>query len=251
MSLLIYRPMRHLLLGLVVLAACGRDKKPNDGLPSESQEWSQNSAGQMVQKGALDTKALPPPAPPPGMANPHGGGMGGDPDDPHAGLGVDPTDPHAGLGIDPVGPVGGNGNPHAGGGTDVTQMGLPAPDPNRAIDPTRFVKGTIKIHEKAKARAKAGTALFVVVKRAGADGAPTGSPLAVEKLEWTATGELSFALTEAQAMVGGTELVGDVIVTARYDQDADAISKEPGDITGSARVTLPAENVTIVLDTIL
>ena len=249
MSLLMYRSMRHLLVGVLVLAAaCGRDKKPSDGLPASSQEWTQNSAGMMVQKGELDTKTLPPPAPPPGMANPHGGGMGGDPDDPHAGLGIDPTDPHAGLGIDPVGS---GANPHGAGGPDVTQMGLPAPDPNRTIDPTRFVKGMIKIHEKAKARAQAGTALFVVVKRVGPDGAPIGAPLAVDKLTWAAGGELSFTLTEAQAMVGGTELTGDVIVTARYDQDSDAMSKQPGDITGSARVTLPADNVTIVLDTIL
>jgi hypothetical protein len=249
MMLLDYQTMRHFLLGVLVLAACGRDKKPNDGLPASTQEWSANAQGQMVQKG-LDPKDLPPPAPPPGMMNPHSGSGAMNPNDPHAGLGVDPTDPHAGLGIGPVGGGGQMGNPH-GGGTDVAALGLPAPDPNRKIDPTRFVKGSIKIHEKAKARAKAGTALFLVVKRAGTDGAPTGQPLAVEKLEWTATGEISFALTEAQAMVAGTELVGDVIVTARYDQDSDAISKESGDITGSTRVTLPAENVTIVLDTIL
>lgn len=243
MTLLRYLPMRRVLVGVLLIAACGRDKKPSDGLPASSQEWAQNAQGQMVQKGELDPKSLPPPAPPPGMMNPHGGGNTADPSDPHAGLGIDPADPHAGLGIDPAG--GGAGGP------DVAAMGLPAPDPNRAIDPTRFVKGTIKIHEKARARAKAGTALFLVVKRADANGAPTGQPLAVEKLEWNAAGELAFALTEAQAMVGGTELVGDVIVTARYDQDADAISKETGDITGSTRVTLPAENVTVVLDTIL
>jgi hypothetical protein len=109
----------------------------------------------------------------------------------------------------------------------------------------------IKIHEKAKPRAQAGTSLFLVVKRVGADGAPVGAPLAVDKLTWNSAGELSFTLTEAEAMVGGTELTGEVIVSARYDQDADAMSKQPGDITGSARVTLPAENVTIVLDTIL
>lgn len=244
-----YRPMRRILVGVLLLAACGRDKKPAEGLPP-GEEWVQNSAGQMVQKGDLGKMPnLPPPSPPPGMANPQSGGMGGNSDDPHAGLGIPPPgtggsdDPHAGLDM--------SGNPHAGGGVDVSKMGLPAPDPNRAIDPSRFVKGVIKIHEKARSRAKAGTALFLVVKRAGSDGAPTGQPLAVEKLEWNAAGELPFSLTEAQAMVGGTELTGDVIVTARYDQDSDALSKEPGDITGSARVTLPADNVTVVLDTIL
>ncbi|MFN0252333.1 MAG: hypothetical protein ACKV2T_35990 [Kofleriaceae bacterium] len=245
--------MRRALLAVLVLAACGRDKKPTEGLPATAQEWSQNAQGQMVQQGQLDPKALPPPAPPPGMMNPHGGGGGGHANDPHAGLGIDPTDPHAGLGIAPVGGGGGMGvaDPHGAGGPDVTQLGLPVPDPNRKIDPTRFVKGSIKIHEKARTRAKAGTPLFLVVKRAGSDGSPTGQPLAVEKLDWNAAGELAFALTEAQAMVGGTELVGEVIVSARYDQDGDALSKQPGDITGSTRVTLPAENVTIVLDTIL
>jgi hypothetical protein len=250
-SLLLSSPMRTLLVGAFLLAACSRDKKPSEGLPAAS-EWKANAAGQMVQQGGDigGMNNLPPPAPPPGMANTHGGEMG-DSDDPHAGLGIPPPgtggsdDPHAGLDMN------GSGNPHGSGGVDVTQMGLPAPDPNRQIDPTRFVKGVIKIHEKARSRAKAGTALFLVVKRAGPDGSPIGSPLAVEKLEWNASGELPFALTEAQAMVGGTELVGDVVVTARYDQDGDALSKEPGDITGSAHVTLPANNVTVVLDTIL
>jgi hypothetical protein len=38
---------------------------------------------------------------------------------------------------------------------------------------------------------------------------------------------------------------------ARYDQDADAISKQPGDVTGQIRVKIPAENVKLSLDTVL
>ena len=75
-------------------------------------------------------------------------------------------------------------------------------------------------------------------------------PLAVEKLTWK-DGGLPFELSEANAMIAGTQLVGDVVVTARYDQDGDAISKQPGDVTGSIHVTIPAENVKLVLDTIL
>ncbi len=191
--------------------------------------------------------ALPPPAPPPGMGgakvgNPHGGVQ----NDPHAGLGIPPAgsggrDPHANLGIDPHG---------GGGGTDVTQLGLPPPDPNRKIDPTRYVKGVIKIHMKAAGRAKVGMPIFIVVKRADASGQPTGTALAVDKVTWN-NADLAFELTEAQAMVAGTELTGDVVVTARYDQDSDALTKEAGDIVGTARVTLPAQNVQIWLDTIL
>ena len=92
--------------------------------------------------------------------------------------------------------------------------------------------------------------MFVVVKRADKDGNPTGSPLAVDKLTWNKD-ELQFELTEKQAMVGGTELTGEVIVTARYDQDGDALSKAAGDVVGQAKVKLPADKVVIWLDTIL
>ena len=239
--------MRWFLVAALFAAACS--KKSSDGLPP-AQEWSANAQGQMQPGGAGSMQTLPPAAPPPGMGG--GGGMknphGGIANDPHAGLGIPPAngmgggdDPHAGLGIDVTG---------GGGGTDVTKLGLPAPDPNRKIDPSRFVKGVIKIHPKAAARAKAGIPIFLVVKRADASGSPVGTPLAVEKLTWN-NGDLVFELTEANAMVAGTELTGEVVVTARYDQDSDALTKEAGDITGQAKVTLPADNVQIFLDTIL
>ena len=81
-------------------------------------------------------------------------------------------------------------------------------------------------------------------------GEPVGSALAVDKLAWSAEG-VPFELTDGQAMIAGTELSGDVIVTARYDQDADAISKQPGDIIGQVRVKIPAEHVKLTLDTVL
>ena len=61
------------------------------------------------------------------MNNPHAGvDMAAASDNPHAGLdmGSDPSNPHAGMDI---------------GGTDVTKLGLPPPDPNRAIDPAHHV----------------------------------------------------------------------------------------------------------------
>ncbi len=238
MTLLHYQPMRPLLFLAVIAAAaaCSRDKKTQDGLPP-AQEWKQDSTGAMVQTG----KDTPQPAPPPGMAKMQGGSpFGGMANDPHAGLGIDPADPHAGMDMSGGG----------GAGTDVAQMGLPPPDPNRPIDPTRYVKGVIKIHQKALGRTKTGIPLFIVVKRADPSGQPTGPALAVDKLTWN-NADISFELTEKQAMVGGTELTGDVVVTARYDQDGDALSKEAGDIVGQARVKLPADNVQIWLDTIL
>jgi hypothetical protein len=187
-----------------------------------------------------------PPAGPTGSPHdPHVALGAGDPDDPHAGIDMGPAaeNPHEGVDMAAAG-----GNPHEG--VDVSKMGLPAPDPNRPMDPSHHIRGVIRVHEKAKDRAKPGTAVFVIAKRADASGQPSGPPLAVQKLVWNG-GDLPFELTEANAMVGGTELTGDVIVQARYDQDGDALSKQPGDITGELRVKIPADDVKLYLDTVL
>ena len=135
----------------------------------------------------------------------------------------------------------------AAGTPDVTQLGLQGPDPQRAIDPNHFVSGVIRPGGALTAAVKLGTPVFIIVKRADATGAPVGAPLAVEKLTLD-NPTLPFKLTEANAMIAGTELTGDVIVMARYDQDGDAISKMPGDFTGSIRVTVPAKDIDLVMD---
>ncbi len=237
----------------VLWLAAGCKSQP-DGLPPAT-EWQTEVAPATDDEGV----ALPPAI---GVGrrgardpnDPHAGvdlgGRGGG--DPHAGieLGGRGGDPHAGLDM-------GGGDPHAGvdmsgtgGGVDVTQLGLEGPDPDRPIDPTRRVAGTILANAAAKARATAGTSIFLVVKRAGPSGEPVGSALAVEKLSWKQDG-VAFELTDAQAMIAGTELTGDVIVTARYDQDSDAISKQPGDIVGQVRAKIPADGLKLTLDTVL
>lgn len=212
-------------VGLLAVAAC--NKKTSDGLPPAT-DWQGGS-------DLASTDDLP--APPAGLT--------GRSKNPHAGLDMNGEggDPHAGVDMSGEG-----GDPHAG--VDVTKMGLSAPDPDRAIDPTHRVAGTLGVDPKLKARLSAGGAVFLVVKRAGPDGAPTGSPLAVDKLTWAGDG-VAFELTEAQAMVAGTALSGDVVVSARYDQDSDAMTKQPGDVTGQVRVTVPAEHVKLTLDTLL
>ena len=228
------RSLAFVVLALSV-AACS-NKKKSEGL-APAQDWGADPGGLVPAPGS-------PHAANPHGANPHAGmDMGGDPNDPHAGVdmggGGDPTNPHAGV------DMGG-----ATGSPDVSKMGLPAPDPNRPIDPTHHVKGTIVPSAKAASLVKPGTAVFVIVKRADPTGAPTGAPLAVEKLIWQKDA-LPFELSEADAMIAGTQLTGDVVVVAHYDQDGDAISKQPGDILGQLRVTVPATNVKLTLDQIL
>ncbi|HEX5059830.1 MAG TPA: hypothetical protein VFV99_10750 [Kofleriaceae bacterium] len=219
--------MGRFLVVAVALCAFGacKDKNKSDGLPP-AQEWSANAGGAMPPAG-------------PSAQNPHG-------TNPHAAMGG--GDQGGGEGNMPPGhpPI---DNPHGGGSPDVAAMGIPGPDPNRKINPNNRVKGVIKVHAKAKDRVKAGGAVFVIVKRS-VDGAPSGPPLAVDKLTWDKD-ELPFEMTEKQAMIAGTELTGEVIVIARYDQDGDAISKQPGDVSGSVKVKIPADKVTLTLDDVL
>jgi len=228
------RVCSHLVAPLVLATlVAGCSKKSQDGLPP-AQDWQ---GGNTAPVGTVDKPAGGAAGggmAAGGMANPH---AGMDMSNPHAGMDMSGGDPHAGLDMS------------GGGGPDVTQMGLSSPDPNRTIDPTRRIKGVLKVDAKAKDKVKAGGAIFLIVKKAGADGQPSGPPLAVDKVMYQ--DNLAFELTEANAMVAGTELTGDVVVSARYDQDSDAISKQPGDVTGQARVKVPSDGVQLMLDTVL
>ena len=231
--------MRCVIWGaaLGALAAAGCHKKSQDGLPPASEWQNAQGAGSAAAELPPD-ESIPDFTPPPGMI--------GKSTDPHAGLDMGGAgNPHAGLDMNGDGEP---DNPH--GGTDVTKLGLAAPDPDRPIDPSHRVAGTITVDPKAGAKLTPGTSVFLIVKRAGPDGGPSGPPLAVDKLSWTGDG-MAFELTEDNAMVAGTDLSGDVVVMARYDQDSDASSKQPGDVTGQVRVKLPADHVQLTLDTVL
>jgi len=189
---------------VVFLLASGCAKKSQDGLPP-AQDWSGGTGEVQPQQPSTTAKV-----------NPHVQ-QGEDPDLPP---GHPPMGDEAPMGdnVPPGHPPMGSGN-----GPDVTQMGFQPPDPARKLDANKRIRGTIKVDAKAKANVKAGGAIFLIVKKADAKGQPSGPPLAVDKVTY-AEG-LRFELTEANAMVAGTELTGDVVVTARYDQDSDAIAR--------------------------
>jgi hypothetical protein len=235
-----FRVTALLCLSLAAGACSKDDHKDYRGLPPANtwQAPSPAGAAASAQGGASDPHAGM------GMGNPHAGmDMG----DPHAGM--DMGDPHAGMDM---------GNPHAGmdmgggdGGVDVMQLGLPPPDPNRAIDPEKFLRGTLKPSAATKARIPPGSVIFLSVKRADpATGQPTGAPLAVKRLQ-LASWPLWFELTEADAMIGGTAFHGDVVITAWSDQDQDAIGRQPGDVQGQVRAKIPAKDLELVLDKVV
>ena len=138
-------------------------------------------------------------------------------------------------------------NPH--GGTNVADLGLPPPDPNRKIDESKFLRGTIVVTEETKQLVKPGAVVFLSVRPVNPEsGQVTGPPLAVEKLTISQL-PMPFSLSEAQAMIGGTSFTGDVLIKAWTDQDGDAMTKQPGDVLGSLRAKIPADKLRLALDT--
>ena len=235
------RALASVLLLLVVpsLAACDRTK-PAGALPPAT-DWQAPAPG----GGAAPMK--PPAVGGGGAANPHAGVPGAPP----LGGGGGGGDPHAGVqGAPPLN--GHEASPHGGGGggVDVAAMGLPPPDPDRPIDPTKVIEGTLDVPAALRAKIPAGAAIFISVRTLDpASGEGRGAPIAVDKLVATGTWPMTWKLTEAQAMIGGTGFGGDVVVSVRFDQDSDAMSKQPGDITGKLTTKIPSSGLAIKLDT--
>ncbi len=217
-------------IALALLAmGCGKDKSDTQGLPA-ADNWQAPDNAQVAKAAAPQTAT---------GSDPHAGvNMGGS--DPHAGVDMGGSDPHAGV------DMGGGA-----GGVDVTEMGLKPPDPNRVIDNSKFLKGTLKPTDETKSKIPPNAVIFLSVKRADPKtGQPVGSTLAVKRLQLSSW-PLWFHITEEDAMVGGTQFQGEVVITAWSDGDSDAISKNPGDVIGTVRATIPSKDLTLVLDKVL
>jgi hypothetical protein len=228
----------------VALAATGCESKKTEGLPP-AQDWQSPPAG---------ASAMPPSMP--------AGAAGGARIDPHAGVAGAPPlgggamggaaggDPHAGIPGAP--PLGAAGSGHGAGGVDVAAMGLPEPDPNRPIDPSKVLSGTVTLGAAHAGKVPPGSVIFLAVRQADpTTGQGVGMPMATDKLVVGAGWPLTFKIDESKAMIGGTGFSGDVVVMARFDQDEEARSKQPGDIVGQVRTTIPSGNLTITLDQVL
>lgn len=207
-------------LAIALVAAAGCEGKKPEGLPP-----------------ALDWQAPPT-------------GAGAMPAMPHAGGGGGRIDPHAGVPGAP--PLGGGMGGGGGGGVDVTQLGLPPPDPSRSIDPQKVLTGTVTLGAAHAGKVPPGAVIFLAVRAVDpATGQGVGMPIAADRLVVGSSWPIPFRLDEADAMIAGTGFTGDVLITARYDQDHEARSRQPGDIVGQVRATIPAHNLVISLDEML
>jgi hypothetical protein len=177
--------------------------------------------------------------------DPHGSAAGGDP---HAGMDMGGGDPHAGMdmgGGDPHAGMDMGGDPHAG--VQAGPGGMLPPDPNREIDPNKFLRGTLSASKEMAGRIKPGAVVFLSARPINkATGESLGAPLAVARLDVKKL-PMPFELTGRNSMVRGTDFSGDVQIYARVDGDSEASSVQPGDIEGAVVATIPADNLKLVL----
>jgi hypothetical protein len=96
------------------------------------------------------------------------------------------------------------------------------------------IHGEITIKPELLSKIKANSIMFVIVRRYAPKG-QKGMMIAAIKVENIKADRfpLRYAVTPKDAMMGAP-LAGKVRVSARIDQDGDAISKQPGDLIGSA-----------------
>ncbi|HKE16457.1 MAG TPA: hypothetical protein VKB80_16405 [Kofleriaceae bacterium] len=241
-----------LLLVLATVSGCdkGGDKR---GMPS-SQSWKPPApqASEVDQTGGAVGRS---------RGGSHGAGEGDDqgagagaaPDDeggvdPHAGMQQDGgVDPHAGLDMS-----GGEAEGEAAGGEEDPKMAsIESPDPDRPIDANKYLRGTIRADAKVAAGIRPGAVLFLSAWPIDpASGEVTGSPVAVARLDVSRL-PMPFELSERDAMAAGTRFEGDVLISARIDGDAEARTKEPGDVEGQLRAHVPAKGLDLVLDSLL
>ncbi len=210
---------RALPIALLAFAACQTKSEPAPSSAPPPQGLPPLSAHDPLAAAPADHPEHPP----------TGGGMGMP--------GMPPGHP-------PIMP--GQQMPPATGGGDEEQAS-PGDIP---FDPKAVVSGVLRLDDKVKGKVADGDVIFLVARGADPSGAP-GPVLAVKKMN-ASKWPLPFTLDARDAMVSGTKLHGKVVVTARVDKDGDAISKNPGDVTGASRpVEVPAAKVVITLDTVL
>ncbi len=128
---------------------------------------------------------------------------------------------------------------------------LPAPPPPQAggqqagtteVSATR-ISGVIEVAPELAALVPSNATLYLIVRVAGRAG---GAPLAVQQVP-VPSFPYRFEITERDAMVEGTPLIGELSVTARVDQDGDAFSTEPGDLSGETSPVVAGDSDIVII----
>lgn len=123
-------------------------------------------------------------------------------------------------------------------GAPARGMGADGPAAASPEDAAQTIRGTIE----APAGATGGV-LFLFVRAAGATGGP---PLAVQRIP-SPSFPREFAIGPQDAMMAGGPLPDRVTVEARLDEDGDAMTEGPGDLSARLETAPGATGVTLTL----
>ena len=162
----------------------------------------------------------------------------------------------------------GAGNPQAGVTPDSPRTGapagmarMPAPSPSSessnlpnpsdsfagaASDAAAAIHGSIEIASDLVSGAPQGATLFVIARHAGV---AAGPPLAVRRIASPSL-PLDFEIGPQHAMIQGIPFAGEIQLSVRLDGDGDAMTRRPGDLSGSAEAPVApgTRGVRILLD---
>lgn len=116
------------------------------------------------------------------------------------------------------------------------------PAPGAQTAATR-ISGTVDVPAGMVDSLPSGATLYLIVRVAGREG---GAPLAVQQIPDPSFPH-SFEITERDAMIEGTPLMGEMSLTARLDQDGDAFSTEPGDFSGQVSPVVAGDSDVMVV----
>ena len=110
------------------------------------------------------------------------------------------------------------------------------------VSATRLA-GVIEIAPELAGAVPSRATLYLIVRVAGR---ATGAPLAVQQLPLPSF-PYRFEITERDSMIEGTPLMGEMSVAARIDQDGNAFSTNPGDLSGQTSPVLAGDSEIVVL----
>ena len=110
------------------------------------------------------------------------------------------------------------------------------------------IRGKITLDPKLKDKVESGATLFIIARRANAE----GPPLAVRKID-RPNFPLSYSLGTENVMMQGLPFSGKVNVSARLDKDGNPATREVGNLVGAHKkpVEVGADNVDIIIDQVV
>jgi hypothetical protein len=156
-----------------------------------------------------------------------------------------PAAPAEGAASAPAEPAEGEAGAPADGAAAPAEgaASAPAEEAKAGASPTK-ITGRILLGEGVKAPSDG--IIFIIARNPGV---AAGPPVAAARITPGAQG-LTYAIGPEHVMMGGP-FKGPYDITARWDRDGNAMSKQPGDLSGAAKAPASAgQSADIVLDTV-